>query len=179
MDHPNPFSTPERTAFEVSFRRFVETEVTPFVDDWDEAGEVPWALHEKIGAFGVWGLGVDSAHGGLGMDDAFVRARFGEILFGCGASGVAAAVGARMISIAPLARFAPESFKTDVLPEIIAGRVNSALAITEPSGGSDVASLSTKARRVQGGWVLNGEKTYPELFISLIRFHPDVKDWPC
>ncbi|MEM8730060.1 MAG: acyl-CoA dehydrogenase family protein [Pseudomonadota bacterium] len=160
MTEPNPFFSPEREAFETAFRRFVATEVTPFVDDWDEAGEVPWDLHEKIGNFGVWGLGVDAEFGGLGMDDAFMRARFGEILFGCGASGVAAAVGGRMISIAPLARFAPEPFKRDILPEIIAGRVNSALAITEPSGGSDVANLRTSGERVQGGWVLNGEKTY-------------------
>lgn len=155
-----PFSTPERDAFEDSFRRFVETEITPNVDDWDEAGHVPWELHQKVGAFGVWGLGIDTAYGGLGSDDAFIRARFGELLFGCGASGVAAAVGGRSISIAPLAWFAPDNFRTTLLPRIIKGEIGSSLAITEPSGGSDVANMSTRALKTETGWLLNGEKTY-------------------
>ena len=54
----NPFETEERAAFRETVRRFVETEVKPFADDWDEAGEVPWELHEKVGALGAFGFGV-------------------------------------------------------------------------------------------------------------------------
>ena len=65
-----------------------------------------------------------------------------------------------MISLGPMVRFAPEAFRQDVLPRIVRGEMNSALAITEPGGGSDVANLSTRAARVAGGWVLNGAKAY-------------------
>lgn len=156
----SPFDTPERIAFRDGFARFVRTEITPYVDEWDEAGAVPAELHERIGAFGIWGFGIAEEHGGLGFDDAFMRAASSELLFGCGASGVAAAVGGRGISIGPLAKFAPEDFKRQILPEIIAGRACSSLAITEPSGGSDVANLRTSAERRGNGWVLNGEKTF-------------------
>ncbi len=156
----SPFDTPERVSFRDSFARFVDAEIRPNVDAWDEAGAMPWELHEKIGAFGIWGFGIDEEYGGLGFDDAFMRATSSELLTGCGASGVAAAVGGRAISIGPLAKFAPEDFRRQVLPEIIAGRTCSSLAITEPSGGSDVANLRTRAERRGNGWVLNGEKTF-------------------
>ncbi len=160
MNDKHPFDTQERRQFRESFSRFVESEIRPFVDAWDEKGEVPWALHQKIGEFGVWGLGINVEYGGTGFDDAFMRADFSELLFGCGASGVAAAVGGRGISIAPIARFASDSFRRKILPEIIAGKMGSSLAITEPGGGSDVANLQTRAERRGNGWVLNGQKTF-------------------
>lgn len=160
MPDTSPFLMPERQQFIDSFDRFVAAEIAPYVDAWDEDGKVPWALHEKIGAFGIWGLGVDEAFGGLGFDDAFLRARANERLFGCGASGVAAAVGGRAISIGPLAKFASDAFRKTVLPQIIAGQIGSALAITEPSGGSDVANLQTRATRTGDGWRITGEKAF-------------------
>lgn len=156
----NPFDTPERIALRDSFTKFVDAEIKPNVDEWDEAGAVPWALHEKVGNFGLWGLGVAEEFGGLGFDDPFMRAMFSEKLSGCGASGVGAAVGGRSISIGPLAKFAPDDFRREVLPEIIAGRVSSSLAITEPGGGSDVAAMTTKAERRGNGWRMSGAKTY-------------------
>jgi acyl-CoA dehydrogenase len=156
----NPFDTPERVAFRDSFTRFVADEITPFVDEWDEAGSVPQELHEKVGAFGCWGLGIPEEHGGTGFDDVFIRAEFSRILNGCGASGIAAAVGGRSISIGPLSRFASDEFRTTTLPEIIAGRAHSSLAITEPGGGSDVANMQTKAEPDGNGWRLNGAKAF-------------------
>lgn len=156
----NPFDTPERAAFRDSFSRFVADEVTPFVDEWDEAGGVPQELHEKIGAFGCWGLGIAEEYGGAGFDDIFIRAEFSRILNGCGASGVAAATGGRSISIGPLARFASDEFRTTILPDIIAGRAHSSLAITEPGGGSDVANMKTAATRDGNGWRIDGAKAF-------------------
>ena len=75
---PSPFDTPERRAFRDSLRSFVAREITPFCDDWDEAGAVPWELHQKAGALGVWGFGIDEKYGGLGFDDCFMRAAFSE-----------------------------------------------------------------------------------------------------
>ena len=156
----SPFMTPERENFRNSFQRFVDTEIHPNIEKWEAEKSVPPSLDEKVAEFGVFGLGIPEEYGGMGMDDAFLRADYNELIFGCGASGVAAAVGGRVISLSPMARFAPDEFRTTVLPEIIAGRMSSSLAITEPSGGSDVANMRTTAKRTANGWVLNGEKCF-------------------
>lgn len=156
----NPFETEEQAAFRETMARFVETEITPYCDEWDEMGAVPAELHEKAGALGMFGFGIDEAYGGLGFDDCFMRAAAAEELNKCGASGVGAALGARNISTGPIAKLASEEVKREILPEVLAGRECSSLAITEPSGGSDVANLKTTARRDGNEWVLDGEKTF-------------------
>ncbi|WP_425045178.1 acyl-CoA dehydrogenase family protein [Primorskyibacter sp. S87] len=160
MTCPSPFMTPERDAFRSNLSRFFDSEVKPHLEDWEAQGNVPWQMHEKVAELGVFGFGIEEKYGGLGFDDAFMRADYAELAFGCGASGFAAAVGGRMISIGPIAKLAPEDFKTSVLPDIIAGRISSSLAITEPGGGSDVANLSTRAERKGRGWALNGAKAF-------------------
>ena len=152
--------TPEREAYRANLARFFDSEVRPFVDQWEAKRAVPLELHQKLGALGVFGFGIPEEFGGLGFDDAFMRADYAELAFGCGASGVAAAVGGRMISLGPIVQFASEEFKQTVVPEIVAGRMNSSLAITEPGGGSDVANLKMKAERTSHGWVLNGAKAF-------------------
>jgi len=156
----NPFETEERRAFRETLRSFVETEITPFVNDWDEAGEFPWEIHEKAGALGVFGFGVDEKYGGLGFDDCFMRAAFNEEFCKCGATGVLAGLAGRMISIDPIHRLASPDIKMRALPDIVSGRKSSSLAITEPSGGSDVAHLKTTARRDGNHFVINGTKTF-------------------
>ncbi|MEL7490276.1 MAG: acyl-CoA dehydrogenase family protein, partial [Pseudomonadota bacterium] len=156
----NPFDTDERVAFREAARRFTEKEITPHADAWDEAGEVPWALHEKAGALGAFGFGVDEKYGGLGFDDCFMRASYSEEISKCGAGGVPAALGGRSISIGPIQSLACEEIKERALADIVAGRKGSSLAITEPSGGSDVANLKTTAKRDGNHFVLNGSKTF-------------------
>ncbi len=156
----NPFENEERAAFRETVRRFVETEVTPHADEWDEAGEVPWALHEKVGALGAFGFGVSEKYGGLGFDDCFMRAAFSEEFAMCGATGIPAALGGRGISIGPIEKLASEEIKDRVLEDIVLGRKGSSLGITEPSGGSDVARLKTNARLDGNHWVINGSKTF-------------------
>ena len=156
----NPFETEERAAFRENVRRFVEAEVTPHADAWDEAGNVPWELHQKVGALGVFGFGVSEQYGGLGFDDCFMRATFSEEIAKCGAGGVPAALGGRSISIGPIEKFASEDIKTRVLADIVSGRKGSSLAVTEPSGGSDVARLKTTAKRDGNHYVVNGSKTF-------------------
>ncbi len=156
----SPFETEERAAFRAQIRRFVETEVRPHADAWDEAGGFPEALHEQVGALGAFGVGVETRYGGLGFDDAFMRAIFGEEFARCGAGGIPASLGGRSISIGPIQALANEAIREAWLPDIVAGRKGSALAITEPSGGSDVANLRTRARRDGGDWVISGEKTF-------------------
>ncbi|MEM7270563.1 MAG: acyl-CoA dehydrogenase family protein [Pseudomonadota bacterium] len=156
----SPFETEERAAFRKTIVDFVAAELTPNADAWDEAGEIPWEVHEKLGALGVFGFGIDEKYGGLGFDDVFLRAIYSEELAMCGAGGVGAAVGGRSISIEPIARLASEGIRERALSDIVAGRKGSSLSITEPSGGSDVANMKTTAKRDGNHFVLNGSKTF-------------------
>ena len=117
----NPFDTPERKAFREIIENFVAAEIRPHVFDWDEAGHVPWELHEKLGALGIWGFGIDEKYGGLGFDDPFMRIDVAVALAMCGAGGVAAAVGGRSISLDPIQKLSHDDIRTRVLPEIISG----------------------------------------------------------
>lgn len=156
----NPFETPERKAFRDTLREFVSKELAPHADKWDEAGDFPWEIHEKIGALGVWGFGVEEKYGGLGFDDCFMRAAYNEELSWSGAGGIGAGLNGRMISINPIQRLASQEIKDRVLADIVSGRKGSSLGITEPSGGSDVARMKTRARRDGNHFVINGSKTF-------------------
>jgi len=116
----NPFDTDERKAFRETIVSFVETEIRPYAFEWDEAGHVPWALHEKLGKLGVWGFGIDEKYGGLGFDDPFMRMDCAVALSMCGAGGVPAALGGRGISLDPIQKLAHEDIRIRVLP---AGKV--------------------------------------------------------
>ncbi|GLQ23059.1 acyl-CoA dehydrogenase [Algimonas ampicilliniresistens] len=156
----NPFDTDERRAFRETLRNFMTKEIVPHAFEWDEAGHVPWAVHEKFGALGLWGFGIDEKYGGHGFDDPFMRMDASVEIARCGVGGIGAAIGGRGISLDPIQRLAAEDIRTRVLPEIIAGRKGSSLAITEPSGGSDVARIKTTARQDGDDWILNGSKTF-------------------
>jgi len=84
----NPFDTPERKAFRETIENFVSAEIRPYAFEWDEAGHVPWELHEKLGALGIWGFGIDEKYGGLGFDDPFMRTDVAVALAMCGAGGI-------------------------------------------------------------------------------------------
>jgi acyl-CoA dehydrogenase len=154
----NPFETEERAAFRKNLQVFVATEIKPYADKWDEAGKIPWELHQKVGALGVWGFGIEEKYGGLGFDDCFMRAAYNEEFAKCGANGIPAAMNGRMISIELIQRLASQDIKDRVLEDIVMGRKGSSLGVTEPSGGSDVANTRTKAHRDGNHFVLNGQK---------------------
>lgn len=156
----NPFDTAERKAFRESVEAFVAREIAPFANEWDEAGDFPWELHRQAGALGLFGFGIDEAYGGLGFDDAFMRMDSGVTLAYTGAGGVNASLGCRNIMTGPIAKLASEEIRRAVLPEIISGREGGALAMTEPSGGSDLSRMKTRAVRDGQGWRISGEKTF-------------------
>lgn len=156
----NPFDNDERRAFRDTLRNFMDKEIVPHAFEWDEAGHVPWEVHAKFGALGLWGFGIDEKYGGHGFDDPFMRLDASIEISRCGVGGIGAAIGGRGISLDPIQRLATEEIRAKVLPEIISGRVGSSLAITEPSGGSDVARMKTTAKLDGDHWVLNGSKTF-------------------
>ena len=156
----NPYETEERRAFQQSVAKFLENEVWPHIDDWDEAGEYPPEINEKLCQLGVFGFGIDEKYGGLGFDDLHMRKAVGVEMGRSSAGGVIASAGARGIMLKPLTELATDEIRNRVLPELLSGRMGGALAITEPGGGSDVASLKTSARKDGNSWVLNGQKTF-------------------
>jgi acyl-CoA dehydrogenase len=155
----SPFYTAEHEAFREVMRRFVEKEIEPYAHEWDEAGEFPRALYEKAAGIGLLGLGFPEEFGGVPADQ-FMKIVASQELARAGAGGVSASLMSHTIGSPPIARAARPEVRARVLPEVLSGRKISALAITEPGGGSDVANLSTRARREGSHYIVNGEKTF-------------------
>jgi acyl-CoA dehydrogenase len=155
----SPFYTGDHEAFREVVRRFVEKEIEPYAHAWDEAGAFPRELYEKAAAIGLLGLGFPEEYGGTEVD-RFMWIIAVQELARAGAGGVSASLQSHSIGAPPIARAGTPEFKARVLPEILSGKKISALAITEPSGGSDVANLRTTARRDGDVYVVNGEKTF-------------------
>mgnify|MGYP003955954601 CR=1 FL=1 len=118
----NPFDTSERATFRQILRDFVTKEIKPNADTWDEVGEIPWDLHQRVGALGVWGFGIEEQYGGLSMGNCFIRAAYNEEFAMCGANGVSAALNGRMISIEPIQHLANADIRSRVLSDTVSGR---------------------------------------------------------
>ncbi|QDL96982.1 acyl-CoA dehydrogenase family protein [Rhodopseudomonas palustris] len=153
------FYTADHVAFRDVVRRFVQNEIEPFATEWDEAGGFPRELYEKAAAIGLLGLGFPEEYGGTPCDQ-FMWIVATQELARAAAGGVSASLNSHSIGAPPIARAGSAELKARVLPEILAGKKISALAITEPSGGSDVANLRTRAVRDGDHYVVNGEKTF-------------------
>ena len=156
----NPFDTEERKTFREMVSKFLEAEIWPYVDEWDEAGEYPHEINEKVCQLGVFGFGIDEKYGGLGFDDQFMRKDVSVEMGRTSAGGLFASVGSRNIMLGPLTELANEKIKLKALPDLMSGKKGGSLGITEPGGGSDVARMKTTARKDGNEWVLNGSKTF-------------------
>lgn len=155
----NPFYTSEHEAFRDVVRRFVAKEIEPNINAWDEAGEFPRDLYQRAAEIGLLGLGFPKEYGGVEADN-FMKIIAAQELSRAGSGGIKASLYSSNIGSPPIAAAARPEVKARVLPEILSGRKISALAITEPSGGSDVANLRTAARRDGDHYIVNGEKTF-------------------
>jgi acyl-CoA dehydrogenase len=154
----HPALTEEHEAFRDTVRRFVEREILPQAAAWDEAGEFPRELYGKAARAGLLGVGYPEEYGGTPADH-FYRIVSGEEFARAGVGGLSASLFSHTIGAPPIAAAGSEELKRRVLPAILAGEKISALAITEPGGGSDVASLRTRALRHGSEYVVDGEKT--------------------
>jgi acyl-CoA dehydrogenase len=151
---------PEHLALRETLRRFVAKEIAPHVNDWDEAGGFPRELYARAAEVGLLGLGFPEEYGGIAGVDYFHRLIASIELAQAGSGGVVASLMSHTIGSPPVAALGSPEMKARVLPEVLAGRRIAALAITEPSGGSDVAALRTTAVRDGDHYVVNGEKTF-------------------
>ena len=160
MSATNPPFTAEHEELRQSARGFIERELTPHAQQWEQERWFPDEVFTKLAAQGLLGLKYPERYGGQGGDylhDAVLI----EELARMGSGGTAAGIGAHVnIATPPIWRFGSQEQKQRYLVPAIAGESIGALAITEPDAGSDVAALRTRADAVEGGWLVNGEKTY-------------------
>jgi acyl-CoA dehydrogenase len=156
----DPFDTAERRALRELTRSFVVREVLPHLDAWERAGALPRDLHRRAAEVGLLGIGFPEALGGSGGDviDAFVMTE--ELIQAGGSGGLVAGLFTHGIALPHIATVGdPDQVERFVRP-VLEGRAIASLAITEPDGGSDVASLRTRAERDGDEFVVNGTKTY-------------------
>src|SRR3990167_8290785 len=128
-----------------SVRRFVEREMLPGIEQWEEAESFPRELYLKAGAAGVLGIGYPEALGGSHEGDLFAKVAASEELMRCGSGGLVAGLGSLDIGLPPVLKWAKPAIRDRVVPQVLSGEKIMALAVTEPSGGSAVANLKTRA----------------------------------
>src|SRR5882724_9953260 len=168
--------------FRTAVRQFIEREIMPHVEEWEAAGRMPRAIWPRLGELGFLGVEYDEKYGGSGADlrttmvlhEECARSRSGSF---------AMAVGVHTDMASPhLYWTGSEALKARYLPGICRGEQLTAIAVTEPGGGSDVAAIRTRAARDGGHYVLNGAKMFitngamADLFFVAARIEGGARD---
>jgi acyl-CoA dehydrogenase len=157
---PTPPFGDEHEQLRETVRRFIETELAPHAREWEDARWFPNDVFVRLAELGWLGLKYPEEYGGEG-GDYLHDAVFTEELSRCGSGGLAAGIGAHIgIATPPIWKFGTEEQKERWLAPAIRAEKIAALGITEPDAGSDVASIRTLANKVDGGYVVNGSKTF-------------------
>ena len=154
------FTTEDLQQVEDAARRFIQTEVAPHINDWEDAGEFPRALYGRAAELGWLGMGYPEELGGtlvpwsVRLTQAIALARYG------GSGGLMASLFSHNIGLPPVLRHGSPALQQEVIPDVLAGKKISSLCITEPGGGTDVSALKTTAQRDGDEYVINGEKIF-------------------
>jgi acyl-CoA dehydrogenase len=150
---------PDHEVWRQTIREFIENELAPHAEEWEEAGEVPREVFVKMGKLGYLGMRYPEEYGG--GDDVLSEAVFHEEMARCRSGGVGADIGAHIaISMPHILHYGTEEQRKKYLVPGLKGEWIGCLAITEPDAGSDVANIKTKAVRDGDEWVINGSKTF-------------------
>jgi acyl-CoA dehydrogenase len=146
--------------FRQAVRSFVEKEVEPHVEEWEQAGQIPKSIWPRMGTLGFLGVEYEEKYGGGGADFLTTAVLCEEAARSrCAAFAMALGVHTDMAS-PHLYWTGSEALKEKYLPGICRGEKLTAIAVTEPGGGSDVAAIRTGAVRDGGDYVLNGSKMF-------------------
>jgi acyl-CoA dehydrogenase len=146
--------------FRQSVRAFVDKEVVPHVEEWEQAGQIPKSIWPRMGELGFLGVEYDEKYGGAGAD-FLTSAVIHEEMSRSRSGSLAMAVGVHNDMSSPhLYWTGSEALKEKYLPAICRGESLCAIAVTEPGGGSDVAAIKTRAVRDGDHYVLNGSKMF-------------------
>ncbi|WP_420589540.1 acyl-CoA dehydrogenase family protein [Bacterioplanoides sp.] len=160
LRYPTSFMNDSHREWQQQLRKFVDTEIMPHVEQWEDDCDVPQELFKKAAEVGILGICYPEELGGMSEGiDTFHRTIAVEELSRA-AAGVAMALLVQNIALPLVVGFGPDEMKQEVVPQVLAGDKFISLAITEPSGGSDVANLKTSAKDGGDHFVVNGSKTF-------------------
>jgi acyl-CoA dehydrogenase len=156
----SPWNTPERAALRAMVRDFTEREIVPYLDEWEDAGELPRELHVKAAKAGLLGAGFPEEAGGGGGDlfDSLTVAE--ELLLSGASGGVLASLFTHGIACPHMVMSGNQDLIERFVRPALAGEKIGALGVTEPGAGSDVAGLRTTAVRDGDHYVVNGSKMF-------------------
>jgi citronellyl-CoA dehydrogenase len=153
--------THEHQELQRNLKRFIDTEINPYVDEWEEAEIFPaHEVFKKMGELGFLGICKPAEYGGLGLDYSYslvMAETLGHVH--CGAVPMAIGVQTDMCTPA-LARFGSDALRREFLAPSIRGEMVGCIGVSEASGGSDVAAIKTSARKDGGDYVINGSKMW-------------------
>jgi citronellyl-CoA dehydrogenase len=152
---------PEHLALQESLRRFIEAEINPFVDEWEQAEIFPaHELFRKMGQLGFLGVHKPVEYGGMGLDYSFAAA-FAETLTHIRCGGIPMAIGVQTDMATPaLAKHGSDEVRKAFLEPSIRGEYVACLGVSEVGAGSDVASIRTVARKDGDDYVIDGGKMW-------------------
>ncbi len=173
---------PEHEALRASFRAFLDQEVVPHHLEWEAAGIVPHDLFAEAGRHGFLGMAVPEAYGGGGVDDFRYNLVIDEEIQAAGVGGAGLGMSLHNdICLPYFLAYCTEDQRARWLPGIASGELVTAIAMTEPAIGSDLASMGTTAIRDGDHYVVNGSKTFitnginADLVITAVKTDPTQK----
>jgi acyl-CoA dehydrogenase len=157
----SPFYHESHEAVSRLVRGFIQREVMPHLEEWERAAFTPRELNRKAALAGITGLGFPEEYGGTSESiDIFHALVTAEELALCGAGGIHAVLMTHFVALPPILLLGSEALKRRIAPAVLAGEKILAIAVTEPSGGSDVARLKTRAVRRGDRYIVNGSKIF-------------------
>ncbi|MBW1754988.1 MAG: acyl-CoA dehydrogenase family protein [Deltaproteobacteria bacterium] len=154
------FETDEHRALRDQVRRFATSAIAPNAHAWEEANEFPRELYQQSAEAGFLAIGYPEEVGGDGGDLSHVLVAAEEMVLGGKSVGTCVGLGSHGIALPPIVKFGTEAQKARYVRPTLTGEKVSALGITEPGGGSDVAAVQTKAVRDGDRYIVNGAKTF-------------------
>ena len=154
------FETDVHAQLRASARRFAEKEIAPNALAWEEANEFPREMYGKMAASGLLAVSYPEEYGGGGGDLSHSLAVAEELVLHGKSVGTVVGLGSHGIALPPILISGTKEQRQRFVPPVLSGEKIAALAITEPSGGSDVARLLTRAVRKDDTYVINGSKTF-------------------
>src|SRR5712692_28518 len=153
-----PYFTEEHEMIRQTVKRFCREEIAPYAEQWDHEGIFPRELFKKAANLGLFGIRIDPEWGGLGLDWWASAAYMEALAYSDSGSINMALMVQSEITLPALAELGTRAQKDEFLRPAVAGDTIAALGISEPSGGSDVAALKTRARIDGGDLVISGQK---------------------
>lgn len=154
------FENDEHKALREQVRRWSATHIAPHATEWEEAEEFPTELYKRAGEDAILGIGYPEEVGGGGGDTTHAMVAAEAMVLAGHSVGTSVGLGSHSIALPPIVKHGTDEQRREFVAPTLAGDLISALAITEPGGGSDVASLRTKAVRDGDHYIVNGAKTF-------------------